>query len=32
VANLTGEVASLPDIAEIESGIDARLVIEFYSK
>ena len=32
VANLTGEVASLPDIAEIETGIDARLVIEFYSK
>jgi small subunit ribosomal protein S4 len=32
VANLTGEVASLPDITEIETGIDARLVVEFYSK
>ena len=32
VAALTGEVASLPDVAEIDSGIDARLVVEFYSK
>ncbi len=30
--NLKGEIASLPDIAEIETGIDARLVVEFYSK
>lgn len=32
VGNLSGEVASLPDIAEVETGIDARLVVEFYSK
>ena len=32
VANLTGEVASLPDVAEIDTTIDARLVVEFYSK
>ena len=32
VASLSGEVASLPDIAEIDTGIDARLVVEFYSK
>ncbi len=32
IANLTGEVASLPDVTEIDSGIDARLVVEFYSK
>ena len=31
-ANLTGEVASLPDISEIDSGIEVRLIIEFYSK
>ncbi len=32
VANLSGEVASLPDIREIDTGIDARLIVEFYSK
>ncbi len=32
VGSLSGEVASLPDISEIETGIDARLVVEFYSK
>ena len=32
VANLTGEVLSLPEVSEIESGIDARLIVEFYSR
>ncbi len=32
VPNLSGEVASLPVVGEIETGIDARLVVEFYSK
>lgn len=32
IPNLTGEVASLPDVTEIDTGIDARLVVEFYSK
>jgi ribosomal protein S4 len=32
IANLIGEVASLPDMSEIDSAIDARLVVEFYSK
>jgi small subunit ribosomal protein S4 len=32
ITNLTGEVASLPDMSEIDSTIDARLVVEFYSK
>ena len=32
IGNLTGEVASLPDMSEIDSTIDARLVVEFYSK
>ena len=32
IGNLTGEVASLPEVTEIETGIDARLVVEFYSK
>ncbi|MCI0440488.1 MAG: 30S ribosomal protein S4 [Chloroflexi bacterium] len=31
-ANLKGEVASLPDVSEIDTGIDARLIVEFYSK
>jgi small subunit ribosomal protein S4 len=30
--NLTGEVATLPDASEIDTGIDARLIVEFYSK
>ena len=32
VAKLTGEVASLPDATEIDTGIDARLIVELYSK
>ena len=31
-SNLTGEVASLPDPSEIDTGIDARLIVELYSK
>jgi small subunit ribosomal protein S4 len=31
-ADLTGEVASMPDSSEIDTGIDARLIVEFYSK
>jgi small subunit ribosomal protein S4 len=31
-ARLTGTVASLPHPSEIDTGIDARLIIEFYSK
>ncbi len=30
--DLTGEVASMPDSSEIDTGIDARLIVEFYSK
>ena len=30
--NLTGNVLSLPDISEIETGIDSRLIVEFYSR
>ena len=30
--DLTGEVAGMPDISEIDTGIDARLIVEFYSK
>ena len=30
--SLTGEMTSVPDLSEIESGIDARLIVEFYSK
>ena len=29
---LTGEVASFPETTEIDTGIDARLIVEFYSK
>jgi len=32
VGNMTGEVLSLPEVSEIESGIDARLIVEFYSR
>ena len=32
VANLTGQVASLPDISEIDTGVDSRLIVEFYSR
>ena len=31
-ANLTGEVLSLPDVSEIDSSVDARLIVEFYSR
>lgn len=31
-ANLSGEVLSLPEISEVETGIDSRLIVEFYSK
>ena len=31
-ANLTGEVLSLPDVSEIDSTVDARLIVEFYSR
>jgi small subunit ribosomal protein S4 len=31
-AKLTGEVAALPDNTEIDTGIDVRLIVEFYSK
>ncbi len=30
--NLTGQVATLPDPGELETGIDVRLIVEFYSK
>jgi small subunit ribosomal protein S4 len=32
VSRLTGTVASIPHPSEIDTGIDARLIIEFYSK
>jgi small subunit ribosomal protein S4 len=32
VSHLTGEVASMPYTAEIDTGIDSRLIVEFYSK
>jgi len=31
-ANLTGNVESLPDASEIGTAIDARLIVEFYSR
>jgi small subunit ribosomal protein S4 len=31
-ANLKGEVASMPGSSDIQTGIDARLIVEFYSK
>ena len=30
--NLTGQVLSIPDVSEIDTGIDARLIVEFYSR
>jgi small subunit ribosomal protein S4 len=30
--NMEGTVLSMPDMNEIETGIDARLVVEFYSR
>lgn len=32
VANLKGEVASTPDPTEINTGIESRMIVEFYSK
>lgn len=29
---LTGEAVGTPEISEVESGIDSRLIVEFYSK
>ena len=31
-ANLTGEVTSMPDSSQFDTTIDARLIVEFYSK
>ena len=30
--NLTGQVLSSPDVSEIDTGIDPRLIVEFYSR
>ena len=30
--NLTGEVVAVPDASEVDTGIDSRLIVEFYSK
>ena len=32
VANLTGEVTAMPEISDVDTGIDSRLIVEFYSK
>ncbi len=32
VDNLKGEVVSMPDPTEIDSGVDPRLIVEFYSR
>lgn len=32
VPNLTGEVVTVPEISEVNTGIEARLIVEFYSK
>ena len=32
VANLEGEVLSVPDASEIDTGIESRLIVEFYSR
>ena len=32
VANLEGEVVSVPDVSEIDVEIDSRLIVEFYSR
>ncbi len=29
---LTGEVLSLPEVSDIDTGIEARLIVEFYSR
>jgi small subunit ribosomal protein S4 len=31
-ANLTGQVLSLPEVSEMETGIESRLIVEFYSR
>jgi small subunit ribosomal protein S4 len=31
-ANLTGQVVTLPEMSEIDTGIDSRLIVEFYSR
>ena len=32
VVNMEGTIISSPDMNEIDTGIDARLVVEFYSR
>jgi small subunit ribosomal protein S4 len=32
VGNVTGEVSAMPDITQIDTDIDSRLIVEFYSK
>ena len=32
VPKLSGEVVTLPHMSEIQTGIEARLIVEFYSK
>ena len=32
VGELTGEVMTMPDLSEMDLGIDARLIVEFYSR
>jgi small subunit ribosomal protein S4 len=32
VANLAGQVVSLPEVSEIDTGIESRLIVEFYSR
>ena len=31
-AELTGEVLNLPDISDVETSVDVRLIVEFYSR
>ena len=31
-ANLSGQVLALPDVSDQDTGIDSRLIVEFYSK
>ena len=32
VAELTGEVLLVPEVSEVDTGIDVRLIVEYYSK
>lgn len=32
VAELTGRVLSLPDVSDIDTTVDSRLIVEFYSR